>query len=113
MITSGRLPCRGGLFERNAALLIKVEEFFDRKIVVTELVYSQRVLLIGLTLSSRSTCTFVRPFKAKASESETMRQRCGSVISPIWCRIIKVSPIISTLIDMRRPLSVDVTPAAM
>ena len=83
MITSGRLPCRGGLFEPNAAPLNKVEEFFDRKIAVTELVYSQRVLLIGLTLSSRSTCTFVRPFKAKASESETMRQRCGFVISPI------------------------------
>ena len=39
-------------------------------IAVTELVYSQRVLLIGLTLSSHSTCTFVRPFGLKASESK-------------------------------------------
>jgi len=52
-------------------------------VAVTELVYSQRVLLIGLTLSSHSACTLVRPFGVKASESETMRQRCGSVISPI------------------------------
>jgi len=36
-------------------------------------VYSQRVLLIRLTLSSHSTCTRLRPFGVKASESEAIR----------------------------------------
>ncbi len=36
MITTGRLPGRGGLFERNAVPLDEVEEFFGRS-RVTEL----------------------------------------------------------------------------
>jgi hypothetical protein len=40
---------------------------------VTELVYSQRVLLIDLTRVSTARDTFVRPFVVTASERETMR----------------------------------------
>ena len=82
VITAGRLPGRGGLFERDAVLLDEVEEFFGRS-------RRDRVGVFAACAVDRLDAEFPQhlhpraPVRVKASESETMRQRCGSVISPI------------------------------
>jgi hypothetical protein len=81
VITSGRLPGRGGLFERNAVPLNEVEEFFGRS-------RRDRVGVLAARAADRLDAELPQHVHLRTSvradgvRERTMRQRCGSVILP-------------------------------
>jgi hypothetical protein len=94
------------------AVLVDERQELSGALAPPTLGYSQCWSSTALTLRSHTTWVRVRPWGLNTSESETMRQWSGSVMSPMYCWIIRLVPIISTLIDIGIPSSVAVAPAA-